>query len=124
MLIRYLILLLKLKNSGTTGDDVKVSYIASDDKEVPIESQSDFQIALYTFRKKARNGEIITLTLDRMSNKISCPKYVRHLDVQTQVHTDAFECKEFDSLSSDMPPEWFTQYMIKVNSGKYVNKCF
>lgn len=106
---------LKLKNSGTTGDDVKVSYIASDDREIPIESQTDFQIALYTFRRKARNNEIITLTLDRMSNfKMSSPKQVHHLDVQTQVYTDALECKEADLEFNGGPPEWFKKYMKKV----------
>lgn len=106
--------LLKLKNSGTTGDDVKVSYI-TDDKEIPIESQADFQIALYTFRRKARNSEIITLTLDRMSNFKECsPKQVHRFDVQTQVHTDALECKENDLTFNEGPPEWFKKYMKKV----------
>lgn len=115
---------MKLKNSGTTGDDVKVSYIASDDKEVPIESQRDFQIALYTFRKKARNNEIITLTLDRMSNfKANCLKEVHHLDVETQVYTDALECKESDLVLNDGPPEWFKKYMKKV-SCKNTKYCY
>lgn len=43
---------LQLKNSGTAEDDVSVSYIMDNGKEYPIQSQIDFQVALYAFRSK------------------------------------------------------------------------
>lgn len=61
---------------------MKISYM-SEDGEVPIESQHEFQIALYAFRKKARNGDIITLWLDR-ATKDKKKKVHSVLDAQTQ----------------------------------------
>ncbi|CAH2007744.1 unnamed protein product [Acanthoscelides obtectus] len=101
-----------LKNSGTVGDDVKVSYITDSNREFPIESQTDFQIALYAFRRKARMGAIVNLKLDRISAEQSCMKKVRlSNDVETQ-----FDNNEAVSLAStccnfESPPEWFVSYM-------------
>ncbi|KAL3275286.1 hypothetical protein HHI36_020054 [Cryptolaemus montrouzieri] len=103
-----------LKNSGTPGDDVKVSYLATNDREFPIQSQVDFQIALYAFRKKARNGEIIHLKLDRISsNEKTMKKSPTSNDVQTQFDTDAGACCSSSLGSMDNAPQWFTNYMTE-----------
>lgn len=102
----------QLKNSGTTGDDVKVSYI-SDVGEVPVNSQRDFEIALYTFRAKARNGEVITLWLDRISEK-KMKKMVRTVnDAQTQAtgQQQQQDSKTMTEMGDATPPEWFKKYM-------------
>nr|CAH7758211.1 unnamed protein product [Callosobruchus chinensis] len=101
-----------LKNSGTVGDDVRVSYITDSNREFPIESQTDFQIALYAFRRKARMGDIVNLKLDGIFAEQSSTKKVRlSSDVETQ-----FDSNEAFSLSStfcnsESPPDWFISYM-------------
>lgn len=81
----------------------------SDNGEVPVNSQRDFQIALYTFRKKARNGEVITLWLDRISEK----KKKMHLvsDAQTQASGQENKAAETSPNVESVPPEWFKKYM-------------
>lgn len=81
----------------------------SDDGEVPVNSQRDFQIALYTFRKKARNSEVITLWLDRISEK----KKKVHLvtDAQTQASGQENKAAEAGQTMESGPPEWFKKYM-------------
>lgn len=99
-----------MKNSGTTEDDVKVSYI-SEEGEVPINSQKDFQIALYTFRKKARNGEVITLWLDRISERKNKKLHLMVIDAQTQVNGYENKAAETTAMTENGPPEWFKKYM-------------
>lgn len=96
------------------GEDIKVSYIADSNTDFPIETQTDFQIALYVFRRKARMGEIVNLKLDKIPAQST--KKERHSnDVETQ-----FDNNETVSLSStcctaDTPPEWFISYMKQVS---------
>lgn len=106
---------LKLKHSGTTEEDLKVSYLNSDNKEVAIESQLDFQLALYLFRQRARTGEIITLKLDRPTerSKMARHKKTSSSDVQTQA--SSIYSSDEGSLRGDQPPEWFTKYMKDVS---------
>lgn len=100
-----------MKNSGTTGDNVTVSY-SHYEKEIFIDSQLDFQLALYMFRKKARNGEIITLMLDRRDDKMfSFPHVTWCTDAQTQINS---ESTHSDKCLSVEPPEWFKKYMKQV----------
>ncbi|KAF5306064.1 hypothetical protein FQA39_LY09042 [Lamprigera yunnana] len=97
-----------LKNSGATGNDVKVSYVSIDDKEFPIESQLDFQIALYSFRQRARTGGIITLRLDSISDstdKNGSNKRLRTTMDQPSTKSNAVAIPEGDV------PEWFKNYM-------------
>lgn len=104
--------LLQLKNSGTTGDDVRVSYM-SEEGEVPVNSQRDFQIALYTFRKKARNSEVITLWLDRISESKKKKVHLLVNDAQTQANGQENKAAETTTttMESGGPPEWFKKYM-------------
>lgn len=101
-----------MTNSGTTGDNVRVSYTHYE-KEIFINSQHDFQLALYMFRKKARNGEIITLMLDRRDDKMFFfPQTVTQCaDAQTQINPEAAHS---DKCLSGEPPEWFKKYMKQV----------
>ncbi|XP_044758067.1 uncharacterized protein LOC123316139 [Coccinella septempunctata] len=92
-----------LKNSGTPGDDVKVSYL-EDGREFPIESTLDFQTALYHFRKKAMNGEIINLRLERLSTGKKSSRFSPTCDAQTEC---SYDCKV------DKAPEWFTSFMAE-----------
>uniref|UniRef100_A0A1Y1KUH5 UBA domain-containing protein n=1 Tax=Photinus pyralis TaxID=7054 RepID=A0A1Y1KUH5_PHOPY len=95
-----------LKNSGAGGDDVKVSYVSIDDKEFPIESQLDFQIALYSFRERARQGGIITLKLDCVSHPPqNGAKRLRRNENKTVLMPD------FNVSVESEPPEWFKKYM-------------
>lgn len=96
-----------LKNSGATGDDVKVSYVSIDDKEFPIESQLDFQIALYSFRQRARTGGIITLKLDCVSdsNRNGPIKRLRRMMDKPMAEAEVVTVPE------DETPEWFKKYM-------------
>lgn len=101
---------IQLKNSGTAGNDVHVYYVDSEKKEIAVNSQMDFQIALYYIRQQARMGEIITLVLDRVSDtrKGAKPKRLKQSNVQTQA-----DCSEIDY--DEVPPEWFNKYMSKVS---------
>lgn len=95
-----------LKNSGATGDDVKVSYVSIDDKEFPIESQLDFQIALYSFRQRARQGGAITLKLECiLNNTPNGPKRLRRMDDKASIVPETTIPMETE------PPEWFKKYM-------------
>ncbi|XP_057653370.1 next to BRCA1 gene 1 protein-like [Diorhabda carinulata] len=101
-----------LKNSGTVGEGVKVSYITDSNREFPIESQTDFQIALYAFRRKARIGEIVNLKLE--SNcELQTHKNNRHSnDVETQFDNEANSVVS-QCCNSESPPEWFLIHMNK-----------
>ncbi|CAH1102179.1 unnamed protein product [Psylliodes chrysocephalus] len=103
-----------LKNSGTVGEDVKVSYITDSNREFPIESQTDFQIALYAFRRKARMGDIVNLKLDRISEPPQqSQRSSRHSnDVETQFDTEPVSIVSA-CCNSENPPEWFVSYMNK-----------
>ncbi|XP_072396375.1 uncharacterized protein [Diabrotica undecimpunctata] len=101
-----------LKNSGTVGEDVKVSYITSSNREFPIESQTDFQIALYAFRRKARMGDIVTLKLDRISDQQNYRNTRHSNDVETQFDNEAVSIVS-SCCNSETPPEWFLTYMNK-----------
>lgn len=99
-----------LKNSGTVGEGVKVSYITDSNREFAIESQTDFQIALYAFRRKARIGEIVNLKLE--SNcELKTHKNNRHSnDVETQFGNEANSIVP-PCCYSESPPEWFITQM-------------
>ncbi|XP_018571385.1 uncharacterized protein LOC108911046 isoform X2 [Anoplophora glabripennis] len=100
-----------LKNSGTVGDDVKVSYITDSNREFPIESQTDFQIALYAFRRKSRLGDIVNLKLDRISDQPT-HKNLRHSnDVETQSDNNEAVSLTSTCCNIETPPEWFVAYM-------------
>lgn len=91
-----------------TGDDVKVSYTNNEDKEFIIESQLDFQIAIHSFRQRARNGEIITLKIDRLNTtKMNGFKLIRSL-------SDVIDATPEEPFEDDVPPAWFTKYMQNV----------
>ncbi|XP_066249930.1 uncharacterized protein [Euwallacea similis] len=96
-----------LKNSGIAEDDVTVSFIMDNGKVYSINSQVDFQVALYAFRRKARVGEVINLLLEQISHQPN-HKNLRHSnDVETQ-----FDNAEPQSLVSaccnfEAPPDWF-----------------
>lgn len=81
----------------------------SEEGEVPVNSQRDFQIALYTFRKKARNGEVITLWLDRISDKKQ--KMFLCIDAETQANGQENKSSETVQMMENGPPEWFRKYM-------------
>ncbi|XP_074032371.1 uncharacterized protein isoform X2 [Leptinotarsa decemlineata] len=101
-----------LKHSGTVGDDVKVYYITDRNREFPIESQTDFQIALYAFRRKARMGDVVNLKLDRISDQPT-HRNIRHSnDVQTQYDNEAPSLVS-TCCNADSPPEWFISYMTQ-----------
>lgn len=108
----------QLKNSGYAGDDVRVSYVTTNDREFPIDSQTDFQIALYSFRRRARLGEIINLTLDRIADKESAPSTSKAsqktMDVETQIESN--EAISMTSSSFNTPPEWFLTLMAQVRN--------
>lgn len=80
----------------------------SEEGEVPVNSQRDFQIALYTFRKKARNSEVITLWLDRISEV----KKKNVVDAQTDAMESSVQQQAVAaSMMETGPPEWFKKYM-------------
>ncbi|KAG5871599.1 hypothetical protein JTB14_010723 [Gonioctena quinquepunctata] len=102
-----------LKNSGTVGDDVKVSFITDSNREFPIESQTDFQIALYAFRRKARMGGVVNLKLDRISDNQPSHKNSRHSnDVETQFDNETPSLAS-TCCNADTPPDWFIAFMTQ-----------
>lgn len=105
-----------MKNSGATDNDVKVSYVSIDDKEFPIESQLDFQIALYSFRQRARNDEIITLKLDRIvdSKRMGGSKRYTEATEKIRQTTPSVE-NSSEHTVNESPPEWFKKYMQSVS---------
>ncbi|KAJ8933883.1 hypothetical protein NQ314_013736 [Rhamnusium bicolor] len=100
-----------LKNSGTVGDDVKVSYITDSNREFPIESQTDFQVALYAFRRKARMGDIVNLKLDRISDQPTHKNSRHSNDVETQIDNNEAVSLVSTCCNIDAPPDWFITYM-------------
>lgn len=105
-----------LKNSGATGDDVKVSYVSIDDKEFPVESQLDFQIALYSFRQRARNGDIITLKLDRILDPARMGRMKRlRRSAEPRMEEEKVEIASESiapaGIQNEGPPDWFKKYM-------------
>ncbi|GJQ84231.1 hypothetical protein Trydic_g2899 [Trypoxylus dichotomus] len=96
-----------LKHSGATDDNVKVSYIDSEDRERPINSPLDFEIALHTFRHRAKMNEIITLKLESVNGKKNGVKGIAKELSEVQKKLNPIGKK------SDKPPEWFLAYMKK-----------
>ncbi|KRT84309.1 hypothetical protein AMK59_798, partial [Oryctes borbonicus] len=96
-----------LKHSGASDDNVRVSYIDSEDREKPINCQLSFEIAMYTFRHRAKMNEIITLKLESVNGK------------KTDVKCIAKELSEMQkklnpiTKKNEKPPEWFLAYMKK-----------
>ncbi|XP_060535950.1 uncharacterized protein LOC132707925 [Cylas formicarius] len=102
-----------LKHSGTTGHDVQVSYLVKKE-EYPINSQSDFQVALYMFRRKARAGETINFLLERQSNQPT-HKNLRHSkDVETQFDNNDKSAFITTCCRAESPPEWFLQCLAQL----------
>lgn len=95
---------------------MRVSYVTSNNREFPIESHTDFQIALYAFRRKARLNEIINLNLERISNQESVPSTSQMEQKTNDVETQS-EVNEMPSsaASNDFstPPEWFLNFMAQ-----------
>ncbi|KAL1518013.1 hypothetical protein ABEB36_001699 [Hypothenemus hampei] len=96
-----------LKNSGTTKEDVNISYTMNNGKEFPIQSQIDFQVALYAFRSKARAGEIIQLQLEPASEKATRKNLRQSNDVETQADQTEPQSIASTCCSLESPPEWF-----------------
>lgn len=102
-------------------------------KEYPIQSQTDFQVALYSFRRKtfslitldfgltsysikgkARAGEVINLVLERVSDQPR-HKNLRHSnDVETQIEEP--QSMASTCCNAEAPPEWFISGLAQVNS--------
>ncbi|XP_065161775.1 next to BRCA1 gene 1 protein-like isoform X1 [Atheta coriaria] len=104
-----------LKNSGSNATDIKVSYIDSDEKEIAINSQNDFQLALYSFRRRARIGEIITLIVDKVNSRKPITPLIQSSDAEIQTQEYKDEATQPASLQQDddIPPKWFTKHMKK-----------
>lgn len=83
----------------------------SEEGEVPVNSQRDFQIALYTFRKKARNSEVITLWLDRISEVKKDVADAQTDAMESSVKEQAVAAAAANSMMETGPPEWFKKYM-------------
>lgn len=107
---------IQLKNSGSNATDIKVSYIDSDEKEIAINSQNDFQLALYSFRRRARIGEIITLIVDKVNSRKPITPLIQSSDAEIQTQEYKDEATQPASLQQDddIPPKWFTKHMKKV----------
>ncbi|XP_018320895.1 uncharacterized protein LOC108734015 [Agrilus planipennis] len=107
-----------LKNSGATGDDVKVSYIGDEDKEFPIETQEDFHTALNYFREVARSGNTITLKLESVFYKNKTDLLKRSVSSSEDSSRDVNEEHWYQVVDENVdlfsePPTWFTKYMTK-----------
>lgn len=109
----------QLKNCGaTTEDDVKVSYISLDDREFPIDSQLDFQIALYSFRQRARNGNVIALKLERAPEAVKMNRSKRIRDKADRLVPKTFAAASQTITDDSSAPEWFKKYMKNVSRGR------
>lgn len=94
---------------------MKVSYLTDSHREFPIESQTDFQIALYAFRRKARMGDIVNLKLERAAGQ-EPPKASRSSnDVETQFDNNEDISLTPTCCNNESPPEWFVVYMNQVS---------
>lgn len=76
-------------------------------KEYPINSQVDFQVALYTFRRNARAKDEIPLFLQWADHP---DHQIQSNDAQTQIEAI------LSSNNSDQPPEWFKTAMAQLKS--------
>ncbi|XP_050300721.1 uncharacterized protein LOC126739199 isoform X2 [Anthonomus grandis grandis] len=106
-----------LKNSGTAEQDVTVYYITDQGKEYPIQSQVDFQVVLYAFRRKARANEVINLLLERKEDPSVHKNSRISNDVETQF--DSMEPPSVSGASSmcghlETPPEWFIAALAQL----------
>lgn len=86
-----------------------MSYIKDNGKECSIHSQADFQIALYTFRRSARAGNVIELLLERVSDRYHFKTLRQSNDVETQFDTPQNDTHSSCSNTAETPPEWFKQ---------------
>lgn len=76
----------------------------------------DFQLALYSFRQKARNGDIINLRLDRVcdQNRMGRIKRLRR-SAEPRLEEERRVPVEIEvALHNDNPPDWFKKYMKGV----------
>lgn len=94
---------------------MKVSYVTDSNREFPIESQTDFQIALYAFRRKARMGDIVNLMLERTSKKESIKISRNSNDVETQFDNNETVSMISTCCNVDTAPEWFSLFMNQVS---------
>ncbi|CAH1133060.1 unnamed protein product [Ceutorhynchus assimilis] len=102
-----------LKNSGIAEDDVNVYYIMDNGKEYPIQSQTDFQVALYAFRRKARVGEVINLLLERISDQTAQKMHKHSNDVETQFDLEPTSISS-TCCAGNTAPEWFLAGLVQL----------
>lgn len=96
---------------------MKVTYVTDSNREFPIDSQTDFQIALYAFRRKARLGDIVNLKLERISGQEHPkPATKNSTDVQTQSDNNEVVSVISTCYNAETPPDWFIVFMNQVSS--------
>lgn len=94
---------------------MKVSYVTDSNRDFPIDSQTDFQIALYAFRRKARMGDIVNLKLERTSGQEPVKPGNRNSnDAETQFDNNEPVSIVSTCCNADTPPEWFIMFMSQV----------
>lgn len=118
-------------------DDIKISYIDSDDDIIPVDSETEFRECLKFSRTRARHGRKVILKVSMAGNgakpkeivktegtKVSKPKHLFPLkkrDLLTEMAQNKKKAVSFEqAVSSDVstesavPPAWFEFYMQKV----------
>lgn len=106
------------------SNDIHIRYINTSGIELPINTQEDFQYALYTFRERARAGEINHLKLTRgkvevakppkvtatttsggisqMSIELNRENLVHQVGVEVQLHDNVDDMFEVDTTTDDV----------------------
>lgn len=81
-------------------------------KEYPINSQVEFQVALYTFRRNARAKEEIPLLLELYDRPDHQTIRSNSNDAETQIDS----ALKPQAILSDQPPEWFKTAVGQLKS--------
>lgn len=111
--------------------DIKISYIDSDDDLIPVDNELDFKECLKFSRIRARCNKRILMKVGMVSNGGAKPKEslkfdnisvqtkpklfcLKKRDIADKKKYVSFEKGNDNKKGTDVPPEWFENYMTKV----------
>lgn len=119
-----------------TTDDIRISYLDSDDDLIPVDNASEFRECLKFSRTRARRGRKIMMKVSLVSNGGAKPKNYSKYTGESSKNPKLFCLKKKDIAPSvkkpsvlfeksekpeknekqkvDAVPDWFEAYMTKV----------
>lgn len=99
-------------NCGLPVQPLNLSLVMDNGKDYSINSQVEFQVALYTFRRNARAKEEIPLLLELFDHPDHQATRSNSNDAETQIDS----ALKSQAILSDQPPEWFKTAVVQLKS--------